>query len=112
MPSSDDTMQEKTEEQERTPADRFEALSAEIIDNFRSDRKRFLETIEKMEKLASDTPEVSLLMCEHTVRAYDVLNKMNSNMVGLASVVLKKMKPAAGGDEDVYGEIGDIPGVQ
>ncbi len=103
--------QGKTEDSERSPTDRFEALSAEIIENFRSDRQSFLDTIKQMEKLASDTPEVSLLMCEHTVRAYDVLNKMNSNMVGLASVLLKRAKPSAP-EEDVYQDIGDIPGVQ
>lgn len=86
----------------------FEGAVADVLEDAKKDRESILEVIEGMRELAQTNTEVGIVMMEHIIRGYDVLNKMTSSRAGLAALILKGKRGASEEGDTVYDDIGDF----
>lgn len=86
----------------------FEGAVTDVLEDAKKDRVDFLEVLEGMRQLAQTNTEVGLVMMEHIVRGYDVLNKMTTARANLAALILKGKRGVTEEGDDVYDDIGPL----
>lgn len=85
----------------------FQNICDAVVKNIRSDREGLKSIIDQLKDKSSDIPELIPMFAEVSVKAYDTLNKLNSQLVSIAALYRKKKGADKDMNDDLYNQIGD-----